>query len=89
MIIYLNMTNSEYLQFKKSYPLRMDNNTTIYFENNMTTISIIKEIYCNENNDVTTRPTSVLVIDGMQSLETIIKEENSFKIKNRPVNCDY
>ena len=34
MIIYLNMTNSEYLQFKKSYPLRMDNNTTIYFENN-------------------------------------------------------
>ena len=34
MIIYLNMTNSEYLQFKKSYPLRMDNNTPIYFENN-------------------------------------------------------
>ena len=34
MIIYLNMTNNEYLQFKKSYPLRIDNNTTIYFENN-------------------------------------------------------
>jgi hypothetical protein len=34
MKIYLNMTNNEYLQFKKIYPLRISNTTNIYFENN-------------------------------------------------------
>ena len=34
MKIYLNMTNNEYLQFKKIYPLRLGNITNIYFENN-------------------------------------------------------
>ena len=32
--IYLKMNKNEFFAFKKTLPLRIDNNNTVYFENN-------------------------------------------------------